>query len=97
MTYNDQLLVHDRGPVIRDWLEALGLPMPTDGDIRRPPWKHLPIGSDGDGQKNTIGFAYNAVFPAASRCFLGYTDSRWVKMKTATGSGRCVRKYHPAD
>ncbi|HHX21137.1 MAG TPA: extracellular solute-binding protein [Clostridiales bacterium] len=85
MTYNDpSYWCMDRGLVIRkDWLEALGLPMPTDGDMLLATMEAFTDKDpDGDGQKNTIGFAYNAVFPTSQQiASYGYTDSRWVKME----------------
>lgn len=85
MTYEDpSYWCMDRGLLIRkDWLKALDLPMPTDGEsLLKTMEAFAEKDPDGDGQKNTIGFAYNAVFPTSQQiASFGYTDQRWVKME----------------
>ncbi|MGI6173748.1 MAG: hypothetical protein ACOYI8_07570 [Christensenellales bacterium] len=83
MTYYDaSYWCMDRGLYIRtDWLENLGLEMPTTGDeLLKTMQAFAENDPDGNGEKDTIGFAYNAVFPTSQQiaCY-GYTDGRWVK------------------
>ena len=85
MTYEDpSYWCMDRGLLIRkDWLDNLGLEMPTNAEelleVMRAFTEDDPNGS---GAADTIGFAYNDVFPTSQQiaCF-GYTDNRWVKME----------------
>ena len=85
MTYEDpSYWCMDRGLLIRkDWLDNLGLEMPTNAEelleVMRAFTEDDP---DGSGAADTIGFAYNDVFPTSQQiaCF-GYTDNRWVKME----------------
>lgn len=84
MTYEDPSYWNmDRGMLIRtDWLDTLGLEMPTNTDdlleVIRAFTEDDP---DQSGAADTIGFAYNAVFPTSQQiASFGYTDGRWIKM-----------------
>ena len=83
MTYNDPTYwCMDRGMLIRkDWLKNLGLEMPTNAEeLLNVMQQFTENDPDGNGQKDTIGFGYESVFPTSQQiaCF-GNTDSRWVK------------------
>lgn len=82
MTYYDaSYWCMDRGLYIRtDWLEALDLEMPTTGDELLECMRAFAEDDpDGNGEKDTIGFAYNAVFPTSQQiAWYGYTDGRWI-------------------
>ncbi len=83
MTYVDaSWQCMDRGMLIRkDWLEALGLEMPKNKEDLLPIAEAFATKDpDGDGLNNTIGIAYEAVFPLSQQiAAFGNTDSRWVK------------------
>ncbi len=83
MTYSDSSYwCMDRGLMIRkDWLENLGLEMPTKKEDLLPIMQAFTENDpDGNGKKDTIGFGYEQVFPTSQHfaCF-GDTDSRWMK------------------
>ncbi len=84
MTYKDPTYwCMDRGLIIRkDWLKALNLEMPTTADeLLKVMQAFVENDPDGDGEKNTIGFGYELVFPTSQHIpYFGYTDNRWVKM-----------------
>lgn len=85
MTYTDpSYWCMDRGLLIRkDWLKNLGLEMPTSPEaLLKTMEAFTNEDPNKDGEKNTIGFAYNTVFPTSQHiAAFGYTDSRWVKME----------------
>lgn len=83
MTYEDpSYWCMDRGLLIRkDWLANLGLEMPTNGEELLATMRAFTEDDpDGNGEADTIGFAYNAVHPVSQQiASYGYTDGRWVK------------------
>lgn len=84
MTYTDpKYWCMDRGLLIRtDWLKELGLEMPKTADELTTALQAFVENNVGGGTEgNTIGFAYNTVFPLSQQvASFGYTDNRWIKM-----------------